>query len=353
MKMNKTKKLLSAALCVTLAAAMLAGCGQKVETMGGSSTPSPESVTSTPPAKDPGLYIDGTKTEIDTVMTLGEHKVSFDEYRYFFMNILRQAQSTGAVDVAELKSGVEASLRSNAAMLALVKEKNITLSAQDKEKVEKEMADMKARFPSEDEYYAALSSAYYTEDLLRTMMEDSLLVQNLTLSLYKDDIIKNVAENYVHAKHILISFPEEAAASASTSTSTPPADHSAELAKANEVMDKIKAGESFEELIKTYNQDPGAPEEGYYFTTGRMVKPFEDAAFALKDGEVSDIVETNYGYHIIKRYPFEEEVMFADPMTYMSDAAYEAWVSEITLSSEAMPVEYHELYEKITPDTMA
>ncbi|MEG0878015.1 MAG: peptidylprolyl isomerase, partial [Oscillospiraceae bacterium] len=178
-------------------------------------------------------------------------------------------------------------------------------------------------------------------------------VTKLTATLFKDDIAENVAKNYVHAKHILIPFPEQAAADGAASTSAPKKDHSKELASANEVMDKIKAGESFEELMKTYSQDPGQPEEGYYFTTGKMVKEFETAAFALKEGEVSDIVETSYGYHIIKKYPFEEKEMMKDPMTYMSEESYQKWIEEISKKGEAYDVKYCDLYEKITPDTMA
>ncbi|MEI6267124.1 MAG: peptidylprolyl isomerase [bacterium] len=72
--------------------------------------------------------------------------------------------------------------------------------------------------------------------------------------------------------------------------------------KAEEVLAKIKAGGNFEELAKQYSQDTSASNGGNldYFTKGKMVPEFEKAAFALKNGEVSGIVKTVYGYHIIK-----------------------------------------------------
>jgi parvulin-like peptidyl-prolyl isomerase/Tfp pilus assembly protein PilF len=72
---------------------------------------------------------------------------------------------------------------------------------------------------------------------------------------------------------------------------------------ANEVLDKLKDGADFAELAKEYSTDPGSKDKGGdlgWFSRGRMVKEFEEAAFALKVGEVSAPVKTQYGYHIIK-----------------------------------------------------
>ena len=70
-------------------------------------------------------------------------------------------------------------------------------------------------------------------------------------------------------------------------------------ATAQEVLAKAKAGEKFETLMQTYNEDPGETEAGYTFGPGEMVESFE--AFALDYEQISDIVDTQYGYHIIKR----------------------------------------------------
>jgi foldase protein PrsA len=73
-------------------------------------------------------------------------------------------------------------------------------------------------------------------------------------------------------------------------------------ATAKEVQEKLKAGEKFEDLAKSYSIDGSAANGGSLGTFGRgeMVTEFEDAAFALKPGEISDIVKTQFGYHIIK-----------------------------------------------------
>jgi peptidyl-prolyl cis-trans isomerase C len=86
--------------------------------------------------------------------------------------------------------------------------------------------------------------------------------------------------------------------------------------KIEDILAKAKAGADFAELAKQYSEDPGSKENGGLysdFPRGQMVKPFEDAAFSVPVGELSGVVETNYGYHIIKvvdrkkeSRPFEE-----------------------------------------------
>ncbi len=74
-------------------------------------------------------------------------------------------------------------------------------------------------------------------------------------------------------------------------------------ALANEILDKIKAGADFAALAKEYSIDTGTKDNGGSlgsFGRGKMVTEFENAAFALEPGEVSDVVQTQYGYHIIK-----------------------------------------------------
>lgn len=73
--------------------------------------------------------------------------------------------------------------------------------------------------------------------------------------------------------------------------------------KAEEVLAKVKAGGKFADIAKEESQDPGSAENGGdlgYFGKGKMVPEFEKAAFALKVGQVSGLVKTTYGYHIIK-----------------------------------------------------
>jgi peptidyl-prolyl cis-trans isomerase D len=104
----------------------------------------------------------------------------------------------------------------------------------------------------------------------------------------------------VHIRHILFATPSQ------TSNN----ERGNIRAKAEDVLGRIRTGEDFSLLAKTYSDDPAtAPEGGDlgFITRGRMVKPFEEAAFSLTAGGISNLVETTLGFHIIKADAVEEE----------------------------------------------
>lgn len=71
------------------------------------------------------------------------------------------------------------------------------------------------------------------------------------------------------------------------------------------ILERLKKGEKFAELAKELSLDSGSGKRGGdlgYFGRGKMVKPFESAAFALTVGQVSEPIKTEFGYHIIKRF---------------------------------------------------
>ena len=109
-------------------------------------------------------------------------------------------------------------------------------------------------------------------------------------------IKKIIKPDKVRAKHILISTVDE--------NQQPLSEEEQEEAKskAEEIYAKVKAGENFDQLMKEHSEDPGLEgnEDGYTFGAGEMVPEFEEAAFALEPGQISEIVESSFGYHIIK-----------------------------------------------------
>ncbi len=91
---------------------------------------------------------------------------------------------------------------------------------------------------------------------------------------------------------------------------------------ADEVLKKLNEGTDFGALIEKYDTDPGqTAESSYTFTKGKMVKEFEDAAFKLKEGEMTtEPVKSDYGYHIIMRLPLDREAAKGEFREYYNEA---------------------------------
>lgn len=186
-------------------------------------------------------------------------------------------------------------------------------------------------------YYDALNEQRFTDaslvDLSNASMYLKLLPEYYCKGLSDDEIYNHVLEgDYVYAKHILISKETENA-----------------YRLALELRLAINDGEDFDKLLEEYGEDPGmkAREGGYFFTYGTMVEPFEKASFALEEGQVSNIVESDFGYHIIKRLPFTKEELLASPdlTTIVSHAGSQKFYDTLTSSAELITFEYAENFE--------
>lgn len=108
-------------------------------------------------------------------------------------------------------------------------------------------------------------------------------------------------EPEMRASHILIAYKGSRSAA-------PKIERTKDQAKkrAEAVLKKAQAGTDFQALAKQYSDDPGSGPRGGdlgSFTRAQMVKPFADAAFSLQPGQLSEVVETEFGFHVIRRTP--------------------------------------------------
>ncbi|GAA0447878.1 peptidylprolyl isomerase [Virgibacillus sp. AGTR] len=152
------------------------------------------------------------------------------------------------------------------------------------DKVDEEIKKMKDQLG--DQFDAAVQQQFGSEDALRSVIKISLL-QEAAVSEdvdIKEEELKDLYERKnteIKAQHILVEDEKTA----------------------KEVKKKVDDGGDFAKLAKEYSTDTGSAEQGGdlgYFSSGQMVPEFEDAAYSMKKGEVSDPVKTQHGYHIIK-----------------------------------------------------
>ena len=249
----------------------------------------------TPPPTDKAAMVN------DTVITQAE----LDSQMNMVVDRLRASGRLPDVSqLDQLRSQVLENLISRELLYQESQKKGIKIS---QEAVNEQFINLKAQFPNEEEFNKALTRVNLTEASIKEKLERDLSLKKLIddevapgvkltdieiRAFYDNNPEAFKQPERVKASHILIKVDPEAEASQKAEAKK----------KIDLVQAKLQKGEDFGALAKEYSEGPSAPEGGDlgYFTRGQMVKPFEDAAFAMKPGEVSGVVETQFGYHLIK-----------------------------------------------------
>ena len=182
------------------------------------------------------------------------------------------------------------------------------------QKVDEQLAGIKKRFPSEEEFNRALAGMNLTEAEVRSQIKRGLAIRELIDQNVANKVVITDEETsaYYKANPQLFKEPEQVKASHILIKVEPAADDAAKTAarkKITDIQQKLKSGGDFAELAKENSEGPSAARGGDlgYFKRGQMVKPFEDAAFSMKTNEVSGLIETRFGYHLIKVYDKKPE----------------------------------------------
>jgi peptidyl-prolyl cis-trans isomerase C len=190
-------------------------------------------------------------------------------------------------------------------MIQEAKARKIAVSDAD---VDAQVAQIRAQFPSEAQFQQALTAQKTTLEAVRNDTREGMSADKLVESeiaskvavkpeavtdFYQKNQDKFQQGPRVRASHILIGIPQNADAAAKQQAKS----------KAEALLKDLKSGKDFAATAKANSQDPGSAPNGGdlgFFEQGQMVPPFEQAAFALKAGEMSEVVETQFGYHIIR-----------------------------------------------------
>ena len=121
-------------------------------------------------------------------------------------------------------------------------------------------------------------------------------------------------------------------------------------AEAQDVLTRLNEGEDWNDLAAEVSLDTSNNSNGGdlgWFARGYMVAPFEEAAFALPVGEISEPVETDYGWHIIQVIAHETRPMSADDYAYAQESAYNEWLTE---AKESKNIKINDVWKDLVPD---
>lgn len=368
--------LLAAVLCLTL----FAGCSEKPDTV--ETSPTPE-------VSEPAAIIDydaafAKYTPETVVMTVDGKDVTWSEFFYMLYSSLSQIEYyMGEIRWnEELLEGMTYDGYTMDMTLTMLKqmhavenksnELKIKLDAEDEQLIADNKIAVMEQYcgenATEEDFESFLmSELYLTPDVYTYINENSLKYEKLfTESIGEagekitDEEIADFIESvpYISAKHILLMAVNPDTGEALDEASVAEAKQTAEelLAQLKAVEDPTKRAKLFDELMFEYSGDTGLSifPEGYTFTYNEMYPVFEEAAFALEDYEISDIVESEAGYHIIMRIPtHRDSVVNLDYETYtyytvLAYAATEIYSQRLKGWMDELNVEWAEGFENLT-----
>jgi len=357
------------------------------ETTAAEATPTPEPL--------PGVELDFEKLYAlhepdEVVMKLNGKDVTWGEYFYCLYNQASRISSTlkqmqmyygsavGWDDVADedgketiAQLAVSNSLemfKQQQAVADFSEENEITLSEEDEAKLKEEIDTYFKQALGEDvtdeKIEEVISGMYLTREKFDEINRLSGLYDRGFVELYgekgekvkKADAVKYLEDNeYLAATHILFMTMDPATYEALDDDAKAEKKALAEetLATLKAIEDKDERVAKFKELKDKYCEDTGKETfpDGYLFTPGTMVTEFEDAVKALGDYEISDLVESSYGYHIIMRLPLDADMALevndnGEKVTARYKFAEEDYAKKIQDMMDAAVVELAEGYEE-------
>lgn len=276
--------------------------------------------------------IKGTREELTPVGTVAGHEVLYEELRYLTLKYREAMAQTYGETIwdtaesrekyrAELEKAVLDNITSNYAVLALCDEVQIKHTEEAIEKAVQEYVQstvdelggmkayreqMAAEFLTDHFFRFSLAVSFCETELLYVYTDDLGLIERDESKIY--DLI--MGGDFARTLHIYI---ENNAGE----------DIEANRAKAQDIRRQIDEGVAFNTLIGRHSEDfYMTTTNGYYFTHGEMIREYEEAAFALEIGEISDVVETSSGFYIIQRLEPQTEYVMANLSTLVDQYQY-------------------------------
>lgn len=362
---------------LTLSLALLGGCA---------STPAVDD-HSGENADDLAYQCAGLTRDFPLVTVDGE-TVDAGTYLYWLASAIRvQELYYGLPETEEEWAELADDLKSDALDTAILyrvvenkaAEMGVTLDEETRAQLDSEAAEFIEEMGGQEEYQAYLDSFCATEEIVYKLNEDyylnqgilKLLTEDGTLTVAQEDIDATVNEiveenNYYAAKHILIAtrrVDEDGNSYVEYSEEEKRAAYEKAVNLRESLSEQNDSEEVFDELMNEFSEDGRDPDTGELYAAagynlvspGYMVEEFENAALALEIGQVSDIVTSDFGYHIIMRIPLDttelEEYVTANlTEAYMLNKLEQEWVKEAKVISDPAydTIDPYTFYVKLT-----
>ncbi len=302
--------------------------------------------------------IESSEDDLRTVMTVDTYEVPYELFRYFFMNFKKQFESTddsiwtGADSKdkkAELDASVVGAIRGVYAVLSLCSEYGIGKDdAKIKEGVQTAIDETVDSYGGEKAYVKALGENYMTDSVYRFLMAVDLCETELYNTMLDVGVIDDSDEaalaningpDFIRTIQILIK--NDAGDDIEENRKT-----------AEELLERIKKGEDMDTLIGRYSEDLSMTPDGYYSTHLELIEEYEEAAYKLELGEVSEVVETYVGFHIIKRLSKEADYIEKNFNALKTQYLTSAFYRQIEDEKDKLNVTKNALYETFTVENM-
>ena len=371
--MKNRKRLVAFALVLSLTA--LSGCGPKPSgsagsgSASGSGSGSSDSITPMDLSKvtDPALAVAGVAGE-EVLVKLGTAEITANDYLYWLQRSISDylapfgGQMTTLPWDTEMSDGLTFGqyMLDNALDAAalhcmlreLARQENLTPDPEVATQVDKQYADMVVQAGSdESRVIHTLWTQMLSRELLTTLNENTELFDQLAELYYGENSGHYPTDAEVNAyldevgrykaKHILL-----ATIDLDTREPLDEATVAQKKAQAEDFLAQLRAAEDpialFDDLMNEHSEDSGLATnpDGYTTAKGEMVAPFEEAALALKAGEISEVVESDFGYHIILRLPL-------DPDDFRDDCVGSLMEKRIDQEIERLGLEKTAAFDKL------
>ncbi|SDY57137.1 foldase protein PrsA [Proteiniborus ethanoligenes] len=284
---------------------------------------------------------EGVATVNGKIISKSDFDLNFDINKRIYesqlgSDVMSRDMGNGKTFEEELKNIVLENIIIEEVILQAAEKEKIKLT---KDELDEAINEFTESVGGKEKLKEILQQNHMTDEYIRSRMEKDMVIGKYRDKFYESIISEEDAKNLyeknkdlyisVKASHILVNTEEEA----------------------KDILKKINAGENFDDLTKL-SIEPGAEERKGdlgYFTKDRMVPEFSEAAFELKPGEISDVVKTDFGYHIIKLVDRKEsfEEVKDDIIAVLQNQQSEKFEEKIKELRDTAKVEYLIKEEKV------